>query len=202
MGGPGSGRWKYYEPKLCVEDCWMLDARALREEGILKLPEPGYVLKGRLPWHLQPAETYVGLISYRLKVVGGSRPVFSLTYRAGRHPVSLDISLVVRPNHPGGGRIWFLCPLKTRDGPCRRRCGKLYLPPDAQYPGCRDCYDLTYQSCQESHEWDAWAAAMAKRFGPMVSKRDALDQIAQLSDLEREGMSQSFTKARKRRKKA
>ena len=29
--------------------------------------------------------------------------------------------------------------------------GKLYLPPGELCFGCRHCYDLTYESCRESH---------------------------------------------------
>jgi hypothetical protein len=32
--------------------------------------------------------------------------------------------------------------------PCNRRAGKLYLPPGGRYFGCRQCYRLTYISCQ------------------------------------------------------
>ena len=42
-----------------------------------------------------------------------------------------------------------------RDGvPCRRRCGKLYLPPGARYFGCRICQDLSYESSHEAHPYD------------------------------------------------
>jgi hypothetical protein len=34
------------------------------------------------------------------------------------------------------------------------RVGKLYLPPRGVYLGCRHCYEFTYESCQESHEYD------------------------------------------------
>jgi len=35
--------------------------------------------------------------------------------------------------------------------------GVLYL---AKYAGCRHCYDLTYESCQESHKFDSLAQRM------------------------------------------
>ena len=54
----------------------------------------------------------------------------------------------------GGYRYWFLCPV-VKDGVyCGNRVTKLFLPPAGQYFGCRQCYDLTYQSCQESHKYD------------------------------------------------
>ena len=51
--------------------------------------------------------------------------------------------------HYGGLRWWFTCPMINQGFRCDRRVGKLYLPPDARYFGCRSCYDLTYRSVQE-----------------------------------------------------
>jgi len=51
----------------------------------------------------------------------------------------------------GGVRYWFVCPLITNGMPCSRRVGKLYLPPRAEYFGCRHCYNLTYRS-QKEHD--------------------------------------------------
>ena len=54
----------------------------------------------------------------------------------------------------GGFRYWFVCPV-VKDGVyCGNRAAKLYLPPGCQYFGCRECYDLTYESCQKSHKYD------------------------------------------------
>ena len=53
-----------------------------------------------------------------------------------------------RPNF-GGQRWWFICPLTVNGVACGRRVRKLYLPPGGQYFGCRNCYDLTYESAQE-----------------------------------------------------
>jgi hypothetical protein len=30
----------------------------------------------------------------------------------------------------------------------------LYLPPGGEVFGCRHCYGLTYESCQQSHKYD------------------------------------------------
>ena len=60
-----------------------------------------------------------------------------------------------------GGRWWFLCPLVRGGRQCRARIGRLYLPPGRRYFGCRRCYDLTYESCQESHQFDALYAGLA-----------------------------------------
>ncbi len=49
--------------------------------------------------------------------------------------------------HFGGKRYWFICPLIWDGTKCRRRTGVLYL--GGKYFGCRNCYDLAYQSQQE-----------------------------------------------------
>jgi hypothetical protein len=64
------------------------------------------------------------------------------------------VELTRTPCAYGGGRYWFLCPL-TKDGVyCGNRVGKLYLPRRGRFFGCRECYDLTYESCQKSHRYD------------------------------------------------
>lgn len=39
----------------------------------------------------------------------------------------------------GGLRWWFVCPLVVKGRSCKRRVGKLYLPPHGRYFGCRHC---------------------------------------------------------------
>jgi hypothetical protein len=85
----------------------------------------------------------------------GQTAVLTLVYEDGdgenvRVPVLLQRT---RPTF-GGRRWWFTCPLVVNGVPCGRRVGKLYLPPGAQYFGCRHCHDLTYQSAQEAHKWE------------------------------------------------
>jgi hypothetical protein len=48
----------------------------------------------------------------------------------------------------GGQRYWFICPLFKDGISCQRRVGVLYKGGD--YFGCRDCYNLTYRSRNES----------------------------------------------------
>jgi hypothetical protein len=55
------------------------------------------------------------------------------------------------PNY-GGIRWWFLCPVSKDGVLCNRRPSRLYLPLDEKYFGCRQCHDLTYMSCQDSHK--------------------------------------------------
>ena len=62
--------------------------------------------------------------------------------------------LVFTPCNYGGKRWWFICGLIVNGGYCGRRVGKLYLSSGGKYFGCRHCYDLTYESCKDSHKLD------------------------------------------------
>ena len=50
----------------------------------------------------------------------------------------------------GGVRYWFICPLSINGIYCGRRIGKLYCAPGTNYYGCRHCYNLSYESRNES----------------------------------------------------
>ena len=73
-----------------------------------------------------------------------------LVYSTDGVDVSLPIDLSTSGQYFGGLRFWMLCPIEG----CRNRVGKLHLPPGESYFGCRDCHDLTYQSCQDAHKLD------------------------------------------------
>ncbi|MBN1546925.1 MAG: hypothetical protein JW902_09720 [Syntrophaceae bacterium] len=60
------------------------------------------------------------------------------------------VGLTTTPCHFGGVRYWFICPL-TKDGVyCGRRVAKLYKAPGSNYFGCRHCYNLSYESRNET----------------------------------------------------
>ena len=60
------------------------------------------------------------------------------------------ISLTTTPCNFGSVRYWFICPLSINGVYCGRRVGTLYLASGGNYFGCRHCYDLSYESCNES----------------------------------------------------
>ena len=71
----------------------------------------------------------------------------------------------------GGNRYWFTCPNST----CRRRVGKLYLPPGSIYFACRACHGLTYRSCQEhGHSENPFGviAAQMQAVCPGITEKD------------------------------
>ena len=60
------------------------------------------------------------------------------------------VQLTTTPCNFGGVRYWFICPLSKKGVYCGRSVGKLYCPPGANYYGCRHCYNLSYESRNES----------------------------------------------------
>lgn len=54
------------------------------------------------------------------------------------------VPLKTTPCYFGGRRYWFICPLSINGIYCGKRVGVLYKGGD--YFGCRQCYNLTYNS--------------------------------------------------------
>jgi hypothetical protein len=72
-----------------------------------------------------------------------SCPYVHLTYSLNKQPFEYPVDLQTTRPHLGALRWWFVCPL------CERRAQKLFLPPDAERFGCRQCHKLSYASRSE-----------------------------------------------------
>lgn len=142
MGGIGSGSWVRSGRRATVEQGLTLPVRAFRECLVT-----GGV--GVLRWE-GCGESPAATMAFRVGVGDATvNPTLRL-WRANGVAPSLSISLT-RTHTRWGDRWWFRCPL-VRDGAlCGRRCGKLYLPPDATMFGCRRCHGLTYRTAQQAH---------------------------------------------------
>lgn len=77
---------------------------------------------------------------------------YSLSQGGTVIPCEYPVAMESTRCHFGGRRWWFICPLAVNGTPCLRRCRFLYLPPGQTYYGCRECYDLTYESRQRHRE--------------------------------------------------
>lgn len=143
MGGFGSGKWIRQRKKAAVEDSLVLPIDQLRRSL-----NPGIL--GRLTWTWPSgASSTIGFTTKRID--NGSLLV--LQYRWQQiEQIELPIWLQSTSTGFGGRRWWFTCPLSRGGVACRRRCGKLYLPPGGKYFGCRECHALTYRSCQDAHQ--------------------------------------------------
>ena len=152
MGGYGSGNHR--GAKTTVEDCRWIDVNRWAREGILVA---GTRRSGRwIWWEDRDRIREEASIGYEVQTTDRGTGTVRLTYTIRKTAEAFDyrIGLQTTRPHLGGVRWWFTCPLVKDGRACRRRCGKLYLPPTGKYCGCRSCYDLTYQSCREGHRMD------------------------------------------------
>ena len=154
MGGYGSTRWDDHTRATTVEESLALSLNPLRTG--LNAVANGTAARwgGTLQWSARGEVT--AALSYFIERRGSGpivRPVYTRKRRDGERIAHDDrVRVVATQSHYGGRRWWWLCPLVVNGIPCRRRVGKLYLPPDGQYFGCRHCHRLTYASSQESRK--------------------------------------------------
>ncbi len=147
MGGFGSGR--YRQKKTTREESLVLGISTFREHIFFQSA-------GTATWTRQGTVTN----SIGFFITWGSEPTLTLLYQHRAETVEIPIRLTATFPLLGGRRWWFTCPLIVNGRACNRRVGKLYLPPGAQFFGCRCCHRLTYRSCQEAHKMErmmAWA---------------------------------------------
>ena len=153
MGGFGSGKWAdVMTRKVHTGLCRTLSVKMLKKMGVFD--DDRVDKRFSIRWVNGLGED-AGMVSIIPQVsVGGNGNKTSLRVEIGGCVTGQDISLTTTPCHYGGVRHWFLCPAVVDGVLCENRVGKLYLPPAAQVFGCRHCYGLTYESCQQSHKYD------------------------------------------------
>jgi hypothetical protein len=137
----------YWDKKETVEDCEVLSLSRLREWGLLS----GYAATTVMWTHgLSGRKNSVGLIVDMMENPH-IKLKYTITNRDGnKTEYDYQVPLTTTECNFGGIRYWFICPLTGSGGNCGRRIGKLYLPPDGKYFGCRHCYSLSYESRNES----------------------------------------------------
>lgn len=168
LGGYGSGEWRTHV-KRTVESCWAMDVNSLARDGLFNVDGP---VSGTWSWRRGDDEEPVVTVAFEVDT-DTERPWFRVYYtvtntRTGEtRDVDETALLDVTPVGDGGRRFWFTC------FGCGRRVGKLYLPPGAYYFRCRQCHNLTYRSCQESHKYDRMALMfvpdLVMKFGRYLS---------------------------------
>lgn len=135
MGGIGSGRHSQFGANT-TDDYRSIDVRWLSREGLL---QPGVSRQitwsrgGRVTGSIRvEAEAGHVILDYRHREPGWD-------WQSMRYPVQLDTT----PCHMGGGRHWFLCPVRG----CGRRVAILY---GGAIFACRHCHRLAYPSQRET----------------------------------------------------
>ena len=158
MGGFGSGHWiDAMKRRVNTDLCRTLSIRTLKKMGVFDDDSSDEVFSIR--WVNEFGED-AGSVNITPQV-GGNGNKRSLRVEiggcadaAGGSVTGQDISITTTPCFYGGVRHWFLCPAVVDGVLCEDRASKLYLPPGGKLFGCRQCYGLTYESCQQSHKYD------------------------------------------------
>lgn len=146
------GRWSY-SSRWTVEECKSIATKFLNRDHFLD----GGLRSGELTWSRNGEK--IGSAGCTVSVLSGDEYVrlqYTYTNRNTGEKADIDykVRLVSTPCQYGGRRWWFICPLISNGSACGRRVGVLYAG-GGKYFGCRHCYNLTYESCKESHKFDS-----------------------------------------------
>ncbi|MHC4463997.1 MAG: hypothetical protein ACYS30_21575 [Planctomycetota bacterium] len=142
------GRY-YFDKKDTVEDCRSVSISFLRKHDYFCGCRSGGIV-----WKNSFGEE-TSSISVTVSTMDGDNYVrfqYTTTNHNTGEKTNYDykVQLTTTPCNFGGVRYWFICPLSRKGVYCGRRVAKLYKAPGANYFGCRHCYDLSYESRNES----------------------------------------------------
>ena len=173
MGGYNSGRWHAVKTRTMVEECLEVSIRNFRRckkfearrkvgfaDSCRDKSEP-VVVSGIWKWGSNS-------VAFRGEMGADGPQDLHLNYFWGEDPVSEIIGIETTKQHFGGRRWWFSCP------ECNRRCSKIYLPPGKRLFSCRQCYRLTYRSCNESGRFRALEAWMIVETGVSLAELEKM----------------------------
>ena len=141
------GRY-YWNKKNTVEDCRSVSISFLKKYGYFN----GRCLGG-ITWSNSAGEKTAS-IGISVSTWDGDYVRFEYTttnsHTGEKTKYDYEAQLTTTPCNYGGVRYWFICPLSRNGVACGRRVSKLYLVPGSNYFGCRHCYNLSYESRNES----------------------------------------------------
>jgi hypothetical protein len=163
--------------KTTVAECLCLDANLCMRKKVLR---DGVHL--RCLWQWDCLDENKCSIRIEVNTLDRGQSWMRLSYTRGGEgeKQNEDYRLRLTATRPrfGGLRWWFICPLGGNGWACGRRVAKLYLPPGGRFFGCRHCYDLTYTSCQKSHEYDTLYRYMAREMGwDFETTKEAMERM-------------------------
>ena len=135
--------------KVVVEDCRSVSIAFLTKHDYFYGHRPGGIT-----WKNSFGEDVasIGLLVSTMNDDSYTRFFYTTTDRHSGEKTKYDyrVNLTTTPCNLGGIRYWFICPVSVNGIYCGRRVGTLYLAPSGHYFGCRHCYDLSYESRNES----------------------------------------------------
>lgn len=152
-----------WSSRYIVEDCKSISVFWLNGQGYFK--KNLTYTNGSVRWINSMGE-YRGSIGFSINIYGDTGQVRFQYTRTDPHSqekeeMDYPMGLVSTPCNFGGKRWWFVCKLSSSGIYCGRRVAKLYLAPSGKYFACRYCYNLTYESCRESHKFNSIYNKMA-----------------------------------------
>jgi len=140
------GRY-YLDAKTTVEQATQLSIFKLKEFGLLD-----GIHISTLSWTRRQSgsKKSIGILVDTKELY--AKVNYTITDRSTGEKIDYNykISLKTTPCNFGGIRYWFICPLSKNGLYCGRRVGTLYLVSGGKYFGCRHCYNLSYESRNES----------------------------------------------------
>lgn len=136
----------HWSKKDRVDDCDDIDVFWLNQHGYFCGRKCGGI-KWTNNWGREAS------VSFCVDVMGNSKYIeFNYTCTSRSTGEKTDyrykVPLVTTRCNYGGVRYWFQCPLQQNGIWCGKRVGKLFL--GGKYFGCRHCYNLTYDSRNET----------------------------------------------------
>jgi len=124
----------------------------------------GEVAEGTMTWRMRGEVT--GKAAFRSINARGVHRV-NIAYFCNGDIAKQTINITSTQCQFGGERYWLQCPC------CHKNSYRLYRPGDAPQFACRDCYNLTYQSCNEN------------RRGRFIALKDSWRQEEKIRKLEK-----------------
>ena len=150
MGSFGSGNWAdACLRKISVEICNEISIKLLKDNGFLDSNKTGTV-----EWKNVAGDVVCSVEVESFISVAVAKTSFLMVRHGVLATGVQKIELIRHHCNYGGVRYYFACPAFADGVYCGNKVTKLFLPPGGSVFGCRQCYDLTYQSCQESHKYD------------------------------------------------
>src|SRR5262249_1761474 len=141
-----------------VEDGLAIDIDQLARAGSFDRS-----LQGTVVWLLPGSSETLASLAYAAKISESGRRTLTLKFHHDALGLTNQvIDLAVTSPFFGGLRYWFQCPIRHDGRECGARIRVLYLPVGAALFGCRECHDLTYSTCRESHKFDRLFAGLAR----------------------------------------
>ncbi|MFC1794914.1 hypothetical protein ACFL3Q_15165 [Planctomycetota bacterium] len=163
------GRY-YFDKKDTVEDCRSVSISFLRKHDYFC----GY-RSGGIAWKNGFGEetSSIGIVVSTMDSDDYVRFQYTTTDRNTGEKTDYDykVQLTTTPCNLGGVRYWFICPLSKNGVYCGRRVAKLYCAPSANYYGCRHCYNLSYESRNETR------SGMFSAFGGVLRVEKQMEEL-------------------------